>query len=85
EAYLGTVYGTNIYTVGGVLGGGLANQEKLFGAAFADAKKKMYDRAVALGGDAVVGMQTIMTSPGGMNEMIVIATGTAVALKKEDE
>ena len=42
EEYCGTVSGTDIYLVGGALGGGLVNQEKLFDAAFAEAKKKFY-------------------------------------------
>ena len=80
EQYLGTVYGTEIYLVGGLMGGGLSNQEKLFGSAFDAAKKKMFDKAVALGGNAVVGMQVTVTSPGNLNNIIVIVTGTAVKL-----
>lgn len=33
ENYLGVVSGTDIYLAGGVLGGGMANQEKLYGKA----------------------------------------------------
>lgn len=78
EQYLGTVSGTEIYLVGGLMGGGLSNQEKLFGSAYASAKKKMMSKATALGGNAVVGMQLTVTSPGNLNDIIVIVTGTAV-------
>ena len=50
EKYLGTVSGTDIYLVGGVLGGGLANQEKLFGTAFTAAKSRMLEKARLRGG-----------------------------------
>jgi len=81
--YCGTVSGTDIYLVGGVLGGGLTNQENLFDDAFANAKKKMFLKARALGGNAVIGMNVSFTSPGNLNTMIVLVTGTAV--KTEDE
>lgn len=81
ESYLGTVSGTDIYLVGGLMGGGLSNQENLFGMAFASAKKKMFGKALDLGGDAVVGMSVNVTSPGNLNNIIVIVTGTAVKLK----
>lgn len=83
EAYYGTVSGTDIYLVGGAIGGGLANQEELFGKAFFSAKKKMFQKALKLGANAVVGMQSIMTSPGGLNNMIVVVTGTAVKVQEE--
>ena len=57
EKYLGTVAGTEIYLVGGILGGGLANQEKLFGNAFNKAKERMVQKAFDRRGNAVVGMQ----------------------------
>ena len=83
DRYLGTVFGSDIYLVGGLIGGGLANQEKLFGVAFASAKKKMCQKALDLGGNAIVGMQTTVTSPGSLANMIVIVTGTAVHLATE--
>ena len=85
EAYLGTVSGTDIYLVGGAFGGGLANQESLFGNAFKNAKKKMFDKAKAAGANAVIGMQTSFTSPGNLNDMIVVVTGTAVKLANIEE
>lgn len=81
EEYCGTVFGTDIYLVGGLVGGGLTNQEQLFGTAFANAKKKMFDKAKEVGANAVIGMQTTVTSPGGINNIIVVTTGTAVKLR----
>jgi uncharacterized protein YbjQ (UPF0145 family) len=83
EKYLGTVVGTDIYLVGGIIGGGLINQEKLFGNAFEKAKERMIQKAFDRGGNAVVGMQVSFASPGGVNEMIVVVTGTAVKIKKK--
>ncbi len=79
---LGNVYGTNIYLVGGLIGGGLATQENLFSFAFEKAKEHMVERAAELKADAIVGMQTNVTSPGNLNYIIVTLTGTAVKLKK---
>ena len=70
--------------VGGVIGGGLANQENLFGGAFASAKAKMLQKAKERGGNAVVGMSVNVTSPGNLNNIIVIVTGTAVKVEKKD-
>lgn len=83
EEYLGTVSGTDIYLVGGVLGGGMANQENLFGTAFAAAKSKMLSKAKERGGNAVVGMSVNVCSPGNLNNIIVIVTGTAVKVEKK--
>lgn len=83
EKYLGTVVGTDIYLVGGLIGGGLINQEKLFGDAFNTAKERMIQKAFDRGGNAVVGMQVSFASPGGLNEMIVVVSGTAVKIKKK--
>lgn len=80
EKYLDTVSGTDIYLVGGVLGGGLANQEKLFGTAFTAAKSRMLEKARLRGGNAVVGMSLSVT-PAATNSVFVIVTGTAVKLK----
>lgn len=80
EKYLDTVSGTDIYLVGGVLGGGLANQEKLFGTAFTAAKSRMLEKARLRGGNAVVGMSLSVT-PAATNNVFVIVTGTAVKLK----
>lgn len=79
EKYLGTVSGTDIYLVGGIVGGGLANQENLFGRAFSFAKIKMIKKAFSLGGNAVVGMSVSLASAA--NNILVVVTGTAVKLK----
>ena len=61
-----------------MLGGGLSNQEKLYGTAITDAKEKMKNKARNLGADAVVGVQISTVSPGNVNYIIVIVNGTAV-------
>ena len=76
--YFGIVSGTDIYLVGGVLGGGLANQEELYSSAFRKAMDKMTQKAKSFGADAIVGVSTSFTSPGGLNSMILVVTGTAV-------
>ena len=81
--YLGVVTGTDIYLVGGLVGGGLANQENLFGNAFNSAKAKMLKKAKERGGNAVVGTSVTVTSPGNLNNIIVIVTGTAVKVEKK--
>ncbi len=91
DQYLGTVYGTHVYWMStGWFSGGFSNQdsplegkhfnnqEDLFGAAFSSAKRKMYDKAIALGGNAVVSMQTGITSLSNSNFVIVVVSGTAV-------
>ena len=78
KEYLGLVYGTDIYLVGGLFGGGIVNQENLFGSALQAATEKLAAKAVALGADAVVGMQSNFTAPGNNNHMILTVVGTAV-------
>ena len=82
---LDVVTGTDIYLVGGMVGGGLANQEKLFGSAFSAARSHMESKAFALGADAIVGVKSNFTSPGGANNMILVLMGTAVKLESEVE
>lgn len=81
EEYLGTVSGTDIYLIGGLMGGGMANQENLFGSAFKNAKKLMFNKAEQMGANAVVGMNLQYTGSGTTGHMVVIVTGTAVKLK----
>ena len=85
EKYLGLVSGTDIYLVGGLLGGGMANQEKLFNSALYTAKQHIEMSANGLGADAVIGIQQSFASPGNDNSMILVLTGTAVKLKKVEE
>lgn len=83
EKYLGLVCGTDIYLVGGLLGGGLASQEQLFNTAMSTAKENMQKKARALGADAIIGINQSFTAPGGVNNMILALVGTAVKLKEE--
>ncbi len=78
KKYLGVITGTDIYLVGGLIGGGLANQENLFGTAYQNACEKM--KAKKPKADAIVNIQVQVASPGNLNNIIVIVTGTAVQL-----
>ena len=80
--YIGIVAGTDIYLVGGIFGGGLANQEQLYATALLNATTKLKQNAEALGANAVIGIQSNLTSTGGTNNIIVTLTGTAVKLSK---
>ena len=84
KEYLGLVAGTDIYLVGGLLGGGLANQEKLFGVAFDNACTKMRNKAALKKADAVVGINYTVSSPGTAANIIVTVTGTAVSLGEKE-
>ena len=79
--YLGTVTGTEIYLVGGLIGGGLANQEKLFGNAYTNALTKMQTKAKEMGADAVVGITVNFTGAANTGSVIVALVGTAVRLE----
>lgn len=85
EEYLGLVTGTDIYLVGGLLGGGLVKQETLFSSAFAQACKHMKSKATLLGANAIVGINCTVSSPGNTNHIIVVVTGTAVKTRETDE
>lgn len=81
---LGVVTGTDIYLVGGAIGGGLITQEHLFGAAFQNASKKMEAKAETMKADAVISLNCCFTSPGGANYMVLALTGTAVKLRDSE-
>ncbi len=85
DKYLGLVSGTDIYLVGGLIGGGLANQEGLFGSALSKATSHLTSNASALGADAVIGIKQSFAAPGGVNSMILVLTGTAVKLTEAKE
>lgn len=78
RSYLGVVSGTDIYMVGGLIGGGLISQEGLYTSALSKAISKMKQKAEDLGADAIIGVSTNLSSPGNVNYMIVTVTGTAV-------
>ena len=82
ENYLGIVSGTDIYLVGGVFGGGFANQENLYSHALNAAMEHMLAKAKHMGANAIVGIKADITSPGGANNMIVVVTGTAVIVRE---
>ena len=81
--YFGLSFGTDIYLVGGLLGGGLANQEKLFSAAYNRAVSHLLSNTKASFPDAnaIIGISTSVSSPGTTADIIVIVTGTAVEVQ----
>jgi len=79
--YIGIVAGTDIYLVGGALGGGLGNQEELYSTALKNATDKLKQNAEMLGANGVVGIKTNVTSTGGTNFVILTLTGTAVEIQ----
>lgn len=81
KEYLGIVTGTDIYTVGGVFGGGFGSQEKLFDSAFSIATDHMVQKAENLGADAIVGVKITVLSAASGNQIIVVASGTAVKMQ----
>ena len=85
KEYLGLVTGTDIYLVGGLFGGGMSNQERLFGTAYKSACGKLSEKATALGADAVVGINVTVSSPGTTGHIIVTVTGTAVSTGERDD
>ena len=78
--YIGVVAGTDIYLIGGVLGGGMANQENLYTEALARATTHLRQNAEVMGANGVIGIQSNMTSTGGTNNLILTLTGTAVKI-----
>lgn len=81
EKYLGVVSGTDIYLIGGLVGGGLANQENLVDSALVKAKHRMMRKALMLGANAVVGASFSLSTSGNTNMIILAITGTAVKVK----
>ena len=83
--YLTTITGTAIYTVGGLFGGGLASQEKLFRSFYSAALKNIEAEANNIKADAIVGLTVNFTEAGGTGSVIIALVGTAVKLKKIEE
>ena len=82
KEYVTTVNGTDIYLVGGVFGGGMANQEKLFGTAYKNALMKMETKAKEAGADAIIGVSMNFTGAANTGSVIVALIGTAVKIEK---
>lgn len=80
--YIGTVTGTAIYLVGGMLGGGMANQEKLFGGAYQSSLTKMKTKAQEMNADAIIGLTVNFTGAANTGSVIVALVGTAVKIQK---
>ena len=85
KEYIGLISGTDIYLVGGLVGGGLVSQEKLFHYSLDSAKDRLLAKARDLNADAVVAIKQSFTSPGNLNSMILVLMGTAVKLKKNKD
>lgn len=80
--YIGIVAGTDIYLIGGVFGGGMANQENLYTDALSRAISNLRQNAEVMGANGVIGIQSNITSTGGTNSLILTLTGTAVKIEK---
>lgn len=83
--YIELVSGTDIYLVGGLIGGGFATQEGLFEKAMRNAEKSLRSKAKSFGANAVIGIRQSFTAPGATNHMILALTGTAVKIKKNEK
>lgn len=83
--YIGIVAGTDIYLIGGVFGGGLANQENLYTDALAKATAHLRQNAEVMGANGIIGIQSNITSTGGTNNLILTLTGTAVRISHESK
>lgn len=83
--YLGVVSGIDRYLVGGLLGEGLFAIDEYFSASYKRAEEKMIQKAVALGADAIVGVQYSPFSWDGDRrvDMQVTLVGTAVKTVEE--
>lgn len=81
--YIGIVAGTDIYLIGGVFGGGMANQENLYTDALSRATANLRQNAEVMGANGIIGIQSNMTSTGGTNNLILTLTGTAVRIKAD--
>ena len=82
--YLTTVTGTDIYVVGGLFGGGMANQEKLFGTAYKNALSKMEAKVNEVNADAIVGLSVSFTGAANSGSVSVALVGTAVKIEPFD-
>lgn len=80
EKYIDCIFATDIYTAGGLIGGGIINQDNLYGDAFAAIKQKMLRKAYILRANAIVGVRFNTFSVA--SQIIVIGTGTAVTVSK---
>lgn len=85
KEYISTVTGTDIYLVGGILGGGMANQEKLFGTAYQNALNKMMNKAKEKNANAIIGISLNFTGAANTGSVIVALIGTAVKVEKKSD
>ena len=81
KEYIGLVSGADLYNAGGLIGGGYTSggQTMYFQNAVSKATSKMIESARFA--DAIVGVQVVIGSSAGMNQVIVTVTGTAVFLE----
>lgn len=76
------VKGTDIYLVGGLIGGGMSNQENLFSAALSAAAQHIERNAAIYDADAVVGIKPTLTVAAS-GSVILALVGTAVKLDED--
>ncbi|MBR6328229.1 MAG: YbjQ family protein [Lachnospiraceae bacterium] len=77
---IGVVFGNDLYSVEGLMSGGLASHEKLYKDALNNAFENLEKEALAAGADAVIGVHSNITAPAGLSHVVVNVTGTAVKL-----
>jgi uncharacterized protein YbjQ (UPF0145 family) len=77
---IGVVFGNDLYSVEGLVSGGLSSHEKLYKDALNNAFENLEKEALAKGADAVIGVHSNITAPAGLTHVVVNVTGTAVKL-----
>jgi len=77
---IGVVFGNDLYSVEGLVSGGLQSHEKLYKDALKNAFDNLEKEALAMGADAVIGVHSNITAPAGLSHVVVNVMGTAVKL-----
>ena len=82
--YLGMVTGADNYLVGGIIGEGLARVDSMYETCFSNAVNKIVRKALDMGANAIIGVQTSLTNVANGN-MFVTVIGTAVKVLSPEE
>lgn len=83
--YLGVVSGVDRYLVGGLLGEGFFKVDELVYESYKKAEEKMIQKALALGADAIIGLQYSPFSWDGDRRVDMMVTLVGTAVKTVDE
>ena len=84
EQYFGTVTTANAYATKNWATGAFGDQAAKYKTCFEEAKQELLGQALRLGANAVVGMQVSQVYHAEVMHMIIVLTGTAVKIKKND-